>query len=355
VKTVGKAESTGPTYIVLRTDKIGDVLLSLSAADAIKGSEPDSSVVYVTSSATSELARACPLVDRVIEFDEAARSWPATRRLAREMKALRADAAIFLRPRFHTAIAAALAGIPVRAGTAYRPYSFLFNRRVAEHRRQAARHETQYNLAIVRAALHVEDRVYLPRIALPESSRAYAGEVLRDFGLSRKAFVALHPGSAGSARNLPIASYAALADAIERQIGVPLLLTCGPDEAEVVGKVDSFRKEKSKALVGTRHLLDLAAVASEACIFISGSTGPMHLASAVGTPTVSFFSPARSCSPRRWGPLGAIRQIILPPVPECPRCSGRKCEHYDCMAKIETGPVVQSVKELLETCRWRGA
>lgn len=341
----------GPTYIVLRTDKIGDVLLSLSAAEAIKDARPSSRVVYVASPSTSDLVRACPAVDRVIEYDERAASWRATRRLAREMRSLGADAAIFLRPTFRTAVAAVLAGIPVRAGTAYRTYSVLFNRRVREHRRRAARHETQYNLAVVRAVLEVKDRAYVPRITVPESSRSYAQTVLRDFGLARKAFAVIHPGSAGSARNLPIASYAALADSIEREIGVHILVTCGPEEEDIVREMDGFRKTKSRVLAGTPHLLDLAAVISEACVFISGSTGPMHLASAVGTPTFSFFSPARSCSPRRWAPIGAIKQTVLPPVPECPRCIGRECEHYDCMAKIETGPVVKSLRALLATCR----
>ena len=340
-----------PTYVVLRTDKIGDVVLSLPVAEAIKVSRPAAKVAYVTSRSTSDLARACPFVDRVVEYEESSTSWGATRRLARDLKGLRAQAAVFLRPTLHTAIAAVLAGIPVRAGTAYRSYSLLFNRRVREHRRRAARHESQYNMDVLRAVLEVEDRAYSPRIMVPESSRSYAEGALRDMGLKRKTFVALHPGSAGSARNLPLASYAALADAIEQDIGIPLVVTCGPNEADLIGEMDGLRKVKSRVLVGTARLLDLAAVIAEACIFVSGSTGPMHLASAVGTPTASFFSPARSCSPRRWAPIGATRKIIMPPVAECTRCVGRECRHYDCMEKIETGPVVESIRALLQACR----
>lgn len=335
-------------YLVVRTDKIGDVVLSLPVAEALKDTVPGASVTYMVSTATAELARACPFVDRVIEHDETRRGVRAAFEIASKIKAERPDAALFLRPTPWAALGASLAGVPVRVGTAYRFYSALFTTRVREHRRDAARHEIDYNLGLVEALAPLGRRDYLPRIVPPENAKAYARAALRERGLSRGTFVAMHPGSARSARNLTPKAYAGLADLVEGEMGVRVLVTAGAQEADLVREIDGRRKSPSTTLIGAPGLLALAAVISEARLFISGSTGPMHLAGAVGTPTLSFFSPVRSCSPRRWQPVGQRRRVILPAVPECPTCVGEKCPHYDCMERIDLGTIAEAIREILQ-------
>ena len=338
-------------YLVVRTDKIGDLVLSLPVAEALKETHPGAGVTFMVSPATAELARACPFVDRVIEYDETGRNPAAALKAASAIRSLRPEAVVFLRPTLRTALGAALAGVPVRVGTAYRFYSALFTTRVREHRRSAARHEIAYNLSLVEALAPLKRRDYLPGIVLPESAKAYARAALSERGLAPGAFVAMHPGSARSARNLPLEGYAHLADIIERDLGIRVLVTAGAQEASLVRRINHLRKSQSISLVGAPGLLELAAVISEARLFLSGSTGPMHLAGAVGTPTLSFFSPVRSCSPRRWQPVGQHKRVILPPVPECPTCINEKCGYFDCMTRIEIGTIVEGVKDLLRDGR----
>ena len=336
------------SYIVARTDKIGDLVLSLPVAEAIKDSNSAARVTFVVSPVTMDLARACPFIDDVIPYEESGTSPHRITRLAREMRKRKPGVGICLRPTFRVALAMVLAGISTRAGTAYRYYSALFNRPVREHRRFAERHELEYNLGILAAVLKIKDRPYLPRIVVPEASKLYARKALAERGLVEKGFVIVHPGSAKSARNLPLAAYARVADAIEADLRVRVLVTAGKDQADIVAEMDSHRKTKSLALVGAPTLLDLVGVIGAARLFISGSTGPMHLASAVGTPTLSFFSPVRSCSPRRWQPTGSHTRIIMPPVAECPTCIGRRCEYYDCMQRIDPNEVILAVKSSLK-------
>lgn len=338
-------------FLVFRTDKIGDLILSLPAAEALKEAKPGARVTFVVSPRISEIARGCPFIDAVIEYDETSSGVPAVLRLARDLRAVGAETAFFLRPTCPSALAALLAGVPTRVGTAYRYYSLLFNKRVREHRRYAERHEIDYNLNVLAAALDLKSRAYTPKIVVPAASRDYADKALEQLGLRRKAFVIIHPGSAGSARNLPVRSFAKLADLIEGKLKISLLVTAGPTDGDVVREMDGSRKIKSRTLIGPPTLLGLAGLIAEACVFLSGSTGPMHIAAAVGTPTVSFFSPARSSSPRRWQPAGAIKHVISPPVPECPRCIGSRCQYYDCMERIDIEQVVRSTEKLLTTCR----
>jgi len=337
--------------LVVRTDKIGDLLLSLPVAEAIKEACPDARVTYLVSPATAELAGACPFVDAVLRYDETRPGPRPLFEIASVIGRTRPDVALFLRPTLRTALGAALAGVPVRVGTSYRYYSGLFTRRVREHRSVAARHEIQYNLSLLEALVPLEDRARLPRIRLPEGSRAYAQQALRERNLQPGPFVVVHPGSARSARNLPAAAYAELADAVESNFGIRVLLTAGSEEAGLVELIRGRMRTVPAVLAGAPGLLDLAAVISQACAFVSGSTGPMHLAGAVGTPTVSFFSPVRSCSPRRWQPVGERKRVILPPVPECPTCVGEKCPYYDCMERIEPEAILDALGQMLQTCR----
>ena len=335
-------------YIVVRTDRIGDLVLSLPVAEAIKDGDPGSEVHYVTSPHASEIARACPFIDGVIEYDETSRDVRGVLRLAREVKALKPATALVLRPTLKAAAAIALAGVRRRVGTAYRYYSFLFTKTVKDHRKFAERHEAEYNLRCLGAVLDLKKRSYVPVVRVDESAESFAADALKRMDLKHKGFVIVHPGSGGSARNLTAESYAGIADLVESTFALRVLVTAGRDEVSLVDQMDRYRSARSLRLTGARRLLDLAAVIREARLFISGSTGPMHLAAAVGTPTLSFFSPVRSCSPRRWGPVGSAGTVIMPPVPECPTCRGEACEYFDCMELVEEASVVESLRTALE-------
>jgi ADP-heptose:LPS heptosyltransferase len=89
-------------------------------------------------------------------------------------------------------------------------------------------------------------------------------------------------------------------------------------------------------------LKQFAALLDYGRLFISASTGPMHLAAAVKTPTVSLFCPIFVCSPRRWGPLGNRRAVLIP-AGTCRKCSGPACSRYSCMKEI-------TVEKALEAC-----
>jgi ADP-heptose:LPS heptosyltransferase len=240
-----------------------------------------------------------------------------------------------------------MAGIPVRVGTAFRFYSFLFTHRVPQHRRHAEKHEYEFNMGLLASVLDLKRTDYRPQINVSVAAGEYADQGVKELGLTGEAFAILHPGSGGSARNFTPESYAWLADYIEDELRVSVVFTSGPGEERLIDSIDSMRGRKSKRLGGPPDLIELAAFIERAALFVSGSTGPMHIAAAVGTPTLSFFSPVRSTSPRRWGPLAESRRVIMPPVPECPTCIDEECEYYDCMERIDRAAVMEAARDLL--------
>ena len=106
-------------YAVVRTDRIGDVVLSLPVAEAIKESRPEALVSYVVSPKTADIAGACPFVDRIIEYDEGWRSPERFIALVRRLRAFRPDIAVFLRPTLRVAWASLLAGVPVSSQSSW--------------------------------------------------------------------------------------------------------------------------------------------------------------------------------------------------------------------------------------------
>jgi ADP-heptose:LPS heptosyltransferase len=335
-------------FALIRTDRIGDLVLSLPVAEAIKEALPASFVAFIVSPYNAAIAKACPFVDDVIEYDEKTDRPGGLVRLTRSLRRGAFDAALFLRPTLRAALAAALAGVPVRVGTAYRFYSLLFTRRVPEHRKHAEKHESEFNMALLASVLDPPRTGYRPRIEIGAASRLFAERLIGELGLDRRNFAIVHPGSGGSARNFTPGGYAWLADYIEDDLGVKVVFTSGPGEGPLIEKIDSLRGGESTKVHGPVNLMELAAFIENAALFISGSTGPMHIAAAVGTPTLSFFSPVKSTSPRRWGPLTDKSRVIMPPVPECPTCIGVSCEYYDCMDRIHKPAVMEAARALLK-------
>jgi lipopolysaccharide heptosyltransferase II len=272
-------------------------------------------------------------------------------RLVREVKTRSFDAALILRPTLRVALIAWLAGVGLRAGTAYRAYGFLFNRRIREHRRSGEKHELEYNLSLARA-VDAENREAAPTMVIsPEEDRAAQG--LLDHWSVRpgERVVLIHPGSGGSARDWTPKGFAGLADRLLAEGIARVVLSAGPSDREVVEQVLSLMRGQPLTFPRPLSLRELAALIARCQLVVTNSTGPMHIATAVKTPVVALFSPIRSCSPQRWGPWGHGHQVVVPPVAACDSCVEQRCPHYDCMTLISEDQVFSLVRRSLdETC-----
>jgi heptosyltransferase-2 len=211
------------------------------------------------------------------------------------------DLTVFFRPRLGTAAAAFLAGVPKRLGTGYRGYSFLYNLKHYEHRKTGEKHEAEYSLSLL-IPLGVEKPLVFDPV---EVDPGEARQVWNKFGLDfSKNWIAIHPGSGGSAPNWPKERYVELAARLLAE-GFSILWTGGPAELQGV-------EEVGVSLAGKTEVWDLACLYSLCKAVIAPSTGPLHLASLVGTPVVGLFSPSGVVSPKRWRPLGKNARVVVP-------------------------------------------
>jgi heptosyltransferase-2 len=336
--------------LVVRTDRIGDVALSTPVLSALRESLPSSHLVMMVAPYTRDVIEGHPALDGILVDDRngAHRGWFGFFRLVRSIRRERFDAAIALHPTLRAAMTLLLAGVPVRVGSGYRWYSLLFNRRVYEHRKDAKRHEVEYNLSLIRR-LGIETGTPAPYIAIPEQARRTVAARFEQWGIDRSdPVVVLHPGSGGSARNWPVSAFAALGDRLLEESGVKVIITGGPGDEPVVARMTERMKRRAIVAAGQLSVKELAALMAAARLLVTNSTGPLHIAAAVGTRTVALFCPITPCSPTRWGPYGEGHQTLQPDAPACPRCIETACPYYDCMDRIRVDAVYQAVHSVLD-------
>ncbi len=260
-----------------------------------------------------------------------------------ELRHARFDAVVIVFPRFRIALLLWLAGIPVRVGTGYRWYSFLFNKKIFEHRKTVEKHEAEYNISLLKGlGCKVSSKPEV-KISISEQERKKAFNIRQSLGISdADLLVLLHPGSGGSAHEWKSENFARLAAELIKS-GFQVLIIGGKTETDLVNNVSQNAGKGVKSFVSNLNLKEFAAFIQTAKLFVANSTGPLHIAAAVGTPVVGLFSPVRVMSPKRWGPLIDKKVIFVPDPAKCSRCKGDECQGNDCMEQI-------AVQQVLEAC-----
>jgi ADP-heptose:LPS heptosyltransferase len=155
--------------------------------------------------------------------------------------------------------------------------------------------------------------------------------------------VVIHPGSGGSSPNWPIERYRELAALIKTNPDHEVVIT--GHESDIPGF------EGCIDLGGKTDLETLAGVIYRASVFISGSTGPLHLADALGVKCLSFYLNRPDIGPRRWGPRRNMKNIVIP-SDECCCPDLTKCR---CLERVSPGEVLIRLKCVLNEAVIAGA
>ncbi len=344
--------------LLVRTDRIGDVVLTLPMLPFLRARYPDGHIAMLLSSVTGEIAEGNRYLDEVIWYDRD-RSMIPFREMASVLRAKRFEAAILVHPTLRLALLLVAAGIPIRIATGYRYYSLLLNRRVYEHRRDARRHELEYNLRLLRElGCEAPDAGVDPDYGITVSGEAQdrVDQLLATRGIRPgDPFVVLHPGSGGSARDWPAESFRALCRLLVEKRRLPVVVTGNDRETALAGSVAGAAPGKAVSLAGLLTLKEIAALCTRASLFVANSTGPIHIASAMGTPVVGLYPQIPPMNPQRWGPYAGRKRVLVPDRPvTCTECGRGRSASCACMASIPVEQVFRASSELLDVPREHG-
>lgn len=337
----------GKRIVLFRTDRLGDVVLALPVVRALKARLPETRIDMVTAPAHTSLAALQPEISRV--FAHVYRGPTGLASLARVLAGSGYAMAVHLYPRPLQALAAFLARIPLRVGTAYRAYSVLFNHRVPLHRKTMTEHEAASNLKLV-GFLGVAPGKPTAGIRVPDAARQRVQALLKcEAGYSERApFVVLHPGSGGSSLTWPGDHFATLGRGLAAS-GLPVVLTGTERDRPIVDSVyRGLDRHRVVNLCGRLDLPHLAALLSESALTVSNSTGPLHLADALGRKVIGLYSRHLYASAIRWGPWHQPENAFTPAGDACRHCPRERCNEFNCMASIRPEAVLERARTLLD-------
>lgn len=311
------------TFLVSRTDAIGDVVLTLPMCGRLKQLFPDCRVVLLGRTYTQAVAEACPWVDDFLNFDEL-NALPEFEQV-QLLQAQHADAILHVFPNKLLARLAYKARIPLRIGTRNRLFHWLTcNRLMALSRRHSPLHEAQLNLQLL-APLHPEAELSLPEVAKlvqlhsPEPLAPDWRQLLNQ-RQPTQLNVVLHPRSRGSAREWGLPHFGALARLLHAA-GHRVFVTGTSAEGEELREwLTEHQPFLAADLTGRLTLPQLLAFLSEADGIVAGSTGPLHVAAALGRYTLGLYPPIRPMHPGRWAPLGPHAGYLVFDRPDCQDC-----------------------------------
>ncbi|MFQ5627243.1 MAG: glycosyltransferase family 9 protein [bacterium] len=347
-------ELAGKKILILRTDRLGDVILSTPVASAIKKRFPKSKITFLVRQYTQQLVENCADIDEAISIETFFNDKQklSIQKLARFLRRQQFDMAIHLFPRPGLALATFLARIPVRVGMGYRFYSLLFNRRQYEHRKNAVFHEVEYNLRLLNPVEIFEKKAAFD-FRLDQNAREKIDRIFKSSGICEtQQIVILHPGSGGSSRNWPLSNFARLAQKLIEEKNALIIFTGTAEEKPETDWLAAKAGMKPMSLAGRLNLIELAALLKRADIFVANSTGPLHLAVAMGTEVVAFYPPITACRPERWGPYGRRNDVLMSREAECYDCRNAKTNLVcACMEKISVQEAYEKVCEKLVSAR----
>ena len=193
--------------LIVRTDRIGDVVLSLPLIGLIKKHYPSGKVSFLTKAYTKSLVAEHPQIESTIQLLENSKKI-LFRQNVKEIKKHGFDSCIIVYPTFKIALIIFFAGIKHRVGTGYRWYSFLFNHKFYEHRKYAQYHELEYNIHLLKFFNidEIPDRKNIDfKLQVNKQDEQKVEGVLSQFHLNNDLpLIIFHPGSGGSAVDLPL-------------------------------------------------------------------------------------------------------------------------------------------------------
>ena len=329
--------------LIVRTDRIGDLVLTLPIAGLIKKHFPESKVTFLIDSYTIPIIKNHPDIDEYIVYEK-------SKELLRLIKDKNFDTAILVHPTFYLAKLLYSAKIPVRISSGYRWYSFLFTDKIFEHRKYGTKHELEHNVELL-TPLGIKENINRENVAFnihPDSKAIqHVTQKLKfhDFSPSRKTII-IHPGSRGSAIDLPENKFKELISSLAQLLKYNIILTGSNSEIELCERLAIGNNAIN--LSGKFSLEELIALISISDLFVANSTGPLHIAAALGKPVVGFYPPVPALSATRWGPYTNKKALFIPDMPCKDKCTKDECIKLNCMNSIETQNVLESITEIMK-------
>jgi ADP-heptose:LPS heptosyltransferase len=315
--------------LFIRSDRLGEFLLSLPAIKLVKANYPESKIYLLAQKSNIELIKDLNFIDYFLEYKE--KDFAGFRgafKLGKILRKEKIDCIVVLNPKKEFHLASYLAGIPLRVGYG-RKWGFCLNKKIEDKKNLAELHEVEYNLDLVGL---ICKNVFVPNINFITEDKTSL-EFLKDELEIDKKYLLIHPFSSHQPKRIEDEFWMNLIQRVKSEISDDIIMIGNQEEKEESLVLE--RKLQIKSLVGKFTLRNLATFLRYNCaVFIGLDSGPLHLASILKVPVVGLF---KASNPRRWGPYFGEHLVI----------EGRNIECF--LNKIDD--IVNFISDKFKKCR----
>lgn len=334
------------TVVFSRTDSIGDVVLTLPMLGIFKEKFPSTRIIFLGRKYTRPIADYCLHIDEFKDWDEisAMSSHEISAMSSHEriaiFKALKADVIIHVFPDAAIAALAKKSNIPLRIGSGHRIYHwFTCNKLVNFTRKNSSLHEAQLNLKLLEPfgfSRHysLDDLSHCYGFKAPDQPRTELTALL-----SKDHFnLILHPKSKGSAREWGLKNFSDLIKILPSE-KYKIFISGTNEEGEMMREFITAHPQAID-LTGKFSLKELIDFINAADGIVAASTGPLHIAAALGKIAIGIYAPMRPIHPGRWAPVGKNAEVLVLNK-KCDDC--RKTRNCVCIRSISPVEVARKL------------
>lgn len=330
------------SILVRGVNWIGDAVMTAPALRALRKAYPGATISLLVKPSVIPVFEGNPDIDEIISYDQKFNGVIGKFRLARLLRKKKFSMAVLFQNAFDAAMIARLAGIPRRIGYNRDRRGFLLTDPVSFNGDDRKVHHIRYYLKLL-ASAGIRADFGEPVVYLTLEERLYARSILSE--LSRPVLGINSGATFGSAKRWLPDRFAEVANWFRKESGGSIVIFGSEKEAELAQEIDKRIPEGKLFLAGKTSLRGLAALIAECDVMLTNDSGPMHIACAVGTPTMAIFG---STEPALTGPAGEGHYAIKKDF-SCSPCFRRSCATKDmrCMYAVSSEEVFLKMKDLL--------
>lgn len=345
---------TPENILLIRLSSIGDVLHCTPVAQALREYYPKAKISWIVGEKSQDILHGNPYLDKIIvwqreQWEKELRkgAWLKSlenfRFLKQQLKIDQYDLTIDMQGLLLTGLIGWCSGAPMRIGFAKAregsPLFYTHKVHAAQTRKQVVKHYLQ--LLGPLAIKNYDMQMVMP---IAREHHEFAEGVFARYDIAGdQKVVVLNPSTSWTTKCWPAVYFSKLANLLQDKANAEIIILGGPGDIPLVEKIVSGISRPVINLAGRTSLKELAAVVQKSHLFIGGDTGPLHIAAAVGTPTISLFGPT---DPRIYAPLGKKHMAIVTDV-VCRNCHKRTCKNFICMDRIRPEEVCVAAQKML--------
>ena len=322
--------------LVIKPRAIGDVLLATPVLPNLRREFPAARIDFLVEKFAAPVLADNSFINNIISYDK---KYQSSFSIISAVRSNKYDMVIDLFANPRTAIITLLSGAKLRVGYPFKWRRYAYN--VLVPSRSYKIHNIEFNLDALRS-IGIRVELSHPQFSVTDESRQFAEKFIEHHALSRKTFVTINVGGGWEIKRWKNDNFISLCKMIRERLGYQVVVLYGPSEKTEAERIAS---SSDSILASQTSLHEMGAIMQASLLLITNDSGPMHIAAALGVPTLAIFGPT---SPQLQGPLGNVSEIVRNERLDCLECNLTKCPIGNpCMKELEAETVFEKLLSLI--------